>query len=180
MLFQKKIVAALTSKRLFIAPLAFALSLGVTAIEAQAAVPVIAVQTAVGLADGVLYYLDGQKVSKEVFDKVAPGDIASVNVLKGASVRQVLGNNVVETQAILVTTKANQSTAAVVELNKKLNRSIELASKLLLVDGKEVSRAEFERLLPAQIQQITVLTPKKAVEAYGEKGKNGAALITTK
>ncbi|QIL76609.1 hypothetical protein [Hymenobacter sp. HDW8] len=137
------------------------------------------VQTAVGLPDGILYYIDGQRVNKEDLDKISPNDIASMNVLKGPKVRAVLGN-VSETQAILITTKANENSAAVVALNKKLNSSADIAGKLLLIDGKEVTRTEFERMVPSQIYQITVLSPEKAVEAYGEKGKNGAAIITTK
>jgi predicted peptidase len=176
---RKKTVVSCVAKCLLISPLVIAVSFSAAVPAAYAAAPTAVAQGAVGLPDGVLYYLNGQKASKYTIENLAPENIAHMNVLKGGSVQQVLGN-VPEKQAILVTTKGNESAAAVVELNKKLNRSVVLADKLLLIDDKEVTRAEFERLLPSQIQQITVLSPEKAVEAYGEKGKNGAAQITTK
>ncbi|SMB84256.1 hypothetical protein SAMN00120144_0826 [Hymenobacter roseosalivarius DSM 11622] len=179
---RKKIVVGRVAKCLLVSSLVVALSFSIVAPVAPvayAAVPTAVAQSVAGLPDGVLYYLNGQKVSKEIVEKIAPETIASMNVLKGPGVQQVLGN-VPEQQAILVTTKGKENAAAVVELNKKLNRSVDLAGKLLLIDGKEVTRAEFERVLPAQPQQITVLTPEKAVEAYGEKGENGSASITTK
>ncbi|MGY2130624.1 M56 family metallopeptidase [Hymenobacter sp. HD11105] len=150
----------------------------VTGVFASTPDAVPPVQNAAGIADDLLYYLDGKKVSKTVTENIAPESIASINVLKGERVRQVLGN-VSETRAILITTKANENAAAVIDLNKKLNRSVKLAGKLLLVDDKEVTQAEFERFLPAQIRQVTVLTPEKAMLAYGEKGKNGSVQILT-
>ena len=179
MINSKKIVTNRLIKGLFISPLAIALCVSAVASSTYAAAPVGVMQNAAGLPDGVLYYLDGQKSTKEIVEKLAPETIASLNVLKGPSVQRVLGN-VAEKQAILVTTKGKENAAAVVDLNKKLNRSIDLSSKLLLIDDKEVTQAEFERLLPSQLQQITVLSPEKAVEAYGEKGKNGSVSITTK
>lgn len=132
-----------------------------------------------GLPDNILYYLDGQKTSKVAVEGLNPADIANMNVLKGASVGKVLGN-VSEPRAILITTKANLNAPAVIVLNKKLNRNIDLTDKLLLVDEREVTRTEFERLLPTYTRQVTALEPEKAMEAYGEKGKNGSVQILTK
>lgn len=157
----------------------FVVATGVVGSAAQAQTPTALVRQSVGLPDEVLYYLDGQKINKAALEALNPSDIASMNVLKGAQVREVLGE-VSETQAILITTKVNENSAAVVALNKKINSSINLNGKLLLVDGKEVSRAEFSRLLPSQIYQMTMLSPEKAVEAYGDKGRSGSVQITTK
>ncbi|QNP53242.1 hypothetical protein H9L05_06320 [Hymenobacter qilianensis] len=164
---------------MFISSLVVAVNVSAAAPAAYATVPTTVVQNAVGLPDGVLYYVDGQKVSKEVAEKMNPASIAMVNVLKGATLRQIVGN-VPETQVILITTKGNENAALVVELNKKLNRSVDLTNKLLLVDGQQVTLTEMERLLPSQLQQVTVLSADDAVKAYGEKGKNGSVSITTK
>lgn len=49
---------------------------------------------------------------------------------------------------------------------------------LILVDG--VERASTSDINPNQIESITVLKDKEALKQYGEKGKNGVLLITTK
>lgn len=49
---------------------------------------------------------------------------------------------------------------------------------LLLVDGKEMEYTKLADLGAENIQSIVVLKDKKALEAYGEKGKNGVILIT--
>ena len=166
-------------KRLSIGLLVVAASANAIVPAAYAAVSTAVVQRSTDLPDNALYYLNGQKVSKEVVEKIEPSTIASMNVLKGPSLRQILGH-VPEAQAILITTKGNEIAAAVVELNKKLNRNVDLSNKLLLLDGKEITRTEMEQLLPSQLQQVTVLSPQDAVKAYGEKGKNGSVSITTK
>ncbi|MDR0661076.1 MAG: hypothetical protein LBG19_09825 [Prevotellaceae bacterium] len=49
---------------------------------------------------------------------------------------------------------------------------------LLIVDGKEID-GEF-RINPKNVKSMSVLKDKDAEEKYGERGKNGVILITTK
>lgn len=49
---------------------------------------------------------------------------------------------------------------------------------LLILDGKEI--ASLNGVKPDDIESISVLKSKSAVELYGEKGKDGVILITTK
>jgi len=53
---------------------------------------------------------------------------------------------------------------------------------LNIIDGKEVTKEEAVKLQqdPEHIQSISVLKGETAVEKYGEKGKNGAMIFTTK
>ncbi|THD66538.1 M56 family peptidase [Robertkochia marina] len=51
---------------------------------------------------------------------------------------------------------------------------------LMIVDGKETEKDVLKDMDPDQIDKIEVLKGEKAIEKYGEKGKNGAMLITTK
>ncbi|MDP2112885.1 MAG: TonB family protein [Bacteroidota bacterium] len=51
---------------------------------------------------------------------------------------------------------------------------------LYIVDGKEIPKDEIEKIIPQNIDHIDVLKNKTAVEKYGEKGKDGVVLITTK
>ncbi len=53
---------------------------------------------------------------------------------------------------------------------------------LYIIDGKEVTKEEAEKLQQhsENIQSISVLMKETAVEKYGEKGKNGVMIFTTK
>ncbi|TYA92108.1 M56 family metallopeptidase [Seonamhaeicola marinus] len=51
---------------------------------------------------------------------------------------------------------------------------------LFIVDGKESSIEETNKLLPEDIEHIEVLKGNAAKDKYGEKGKNGVIEITTK
>jgi len=53
---------------------------------------------------------------------------------------------------------------------------------LNIIDGKEVTKEEAVKLLqdPENIHSISVLKGETAVEKYGEKGKNGVMIFTTK
>ncbi len=63
------------------------------------------------------------------------------------------------------------------EINKK-NKSID--NVLFIVDDKIVSKEIVEKYDPNDIETITVLKDKAAIETYGEKGKNGVIIIVTK
>ena len=54
------------------------------------------------------------------------------------------------------------------------------ASPMVLIDETEVSTETMNKLDPQQIESITVLKDMSATAKYGEKGKNGVILITTK
>ena len=51
---------------------------------------------------------------------------------------------------------------------------------LYLVDGKELTTEEFKKISPKDIQSINILKDGAATDKYGEKGKNGVVIITTK
>lgn len=51
---------------------------------------------------------------------------------------------------------------------------------LFIVDGEEVSKEKFRELDPKQIESMTVLKDKPAIEKYGDKAKDGAIVIKTK
>ncbi|RYZ45833.1 MAG: hypothetical protein EOO14_25270, partial [Chitinophagaceae bacterium] len=54
------------------------------------------------------------------------------------------------------------------------------ASPLFILDGKEVTKEEIEKLNPNTIQSVNVLKEASATAIYGEKGKNGVLIIQTK
>ena len=51
---------------------------------------------------------------------------------------------------------------------------------LMIVDGKEVEGGSIEDIDPENIETVNVYKGDKAIEEYGEKGKNGVVVIKTK
>lgn len=51
---------------------------------------------------------------------------------------------------------------------------------LYIIDGKEVSKNKFANIKPNSIESVNVLKGKSAIKMYGEKGKDGVIIITTK
>ena len=58
--------------------------------------------------------------------------------------------------------------------------AINFADKLIIIDGKEATQKELRKLSADKIQSISNLGSFEAEKKYGDKGKNGAVLITTK
>lgn len=55
-----------------------------------------------------------------------------------------------------------------------------LSEVLIILDGKEISKAEMDKLNPGSIKSITVLKDKSATELYGDRGAKGVIVITSK
>jgi len=53
-------------------------------------------------------------------------------------------------------------------------------SVLVLLDGKEIPFSKMSEINPDTIKSISVLKEKAELEQYGEKGRNGVILITSK
>lgn len=51
---------------------------------------------------------------------------------------------------------------------------------LLIVDGKELKDGSIDDISPDTIESVNVYKGDKAIEKYGEKGKNGVVIIKTK
>jgi TonB-dependent SusC/RagA subfamily outer membrane receptor len=62
-----------------------------------------------------------------------------------------------------------------INLNKKNNKK-----PLIYIDEKKSDKQQLSNLKPEDIKSMSVLKDEKAIKAYGEEGKNGIILITTK
>ena len=58
--------------------------------------------------------------------------------------------------------------------------SSENEKPLYIIDGKETSSKEMKEIKPDSIEKMEVLKGKSATDKYGDKGKDGVILITTK
>ena len=87
------------------------------------------------------------------------------------------GKGVVEKHHVIYTD------AKIVRLTGNDDKSVSVVTEpLLIVDGKETSPEDFAKINSETIDHIDVLKAgsKAAEEMYGEKGKNGVIIVTTK
>ena len=69
------------------------------------------------------------------------------------------------------------------EVNKneeKVVTNISESTQLYIVDGKEVSKEQLKAIASESIANMSVLKNEEAIKQYGEKGKNGVIIVTTK
>ena len=64
--------------------------------------------------------------------------------------------------------------------SSQTQNSQQIDNALFIVDGKEISKEEFNKIDPKTIQALNVLKNESATKLYGDKGKNGVVLITLK
>ncbi|WP_340111630.1 gliding motility-associated C-terminal domain-containing protein [Maribellus mangrovi] len=106
-----------------------------------------------------LYVVDG-KVQPDI-EYLNPDGIQSIDVLKGESATSAFGD-LGKNGVIIITTKKPSMTDA-----------------LVIVDGKKYD-GEINDISPEEIESISVLKGSAATEVYGEAGKNGVIIITSK
>jgi hypothetical protein len=51
---------------------------------------------------------------------------------------------------------------------------------LIILEGKEISKEEMQKIKPENIKSMEVLKGESAIEKYGDKGKDGVIIITKK
>lgn len=143
------------------------------------------------LAGNPLFIVDGKEAKS--IQNINPNDIENVNVLKGESATKIYGEKG-KNGVVIVTLKGGKKQSMIIstkemsekDLNKnplKLGKSalVPMSENVLyILDGKEISAKEMQEVKPGNIDNITVLKDKSATELYGEKGKNGVVIITTK
>ncbi|WP_346858989.1 carboxypeptidase-like regulatory domain-containing protein [uncultured Draconibacterium sp.] len=107
--------------------------------------------------------LDGKKYEGDVSD-IDPETIEKMEVLKNESATKLYGPEAKD-GAIIITSK------------NKLNFGDK--SPLIFIDGVK-STKDMNDIDPDQIQSINVIKDASAIETYGNEGKNGVILISTK
>lgn len=110
-----------------------------------------------------MYIVDGKPVQD--VKSINPEDIESISVLKGAEAAALYGTKGGKNGVILVTTKSKADFSS--------------TEPLILLDGVKYS-GEMDDIDPESIQAVDVLKDASSIAPYGEEGKNGVILITTK
>ena len=115
-------------------------------------------------ANEPLLIVDGKEWEGGI-SSISPNTVESFTVLKGQSAIERYGEKA-KNGVVIVTTKLHQF--------KKVDNA-----PLIFVDGEEWE-GDIEDISPDTIESITILKDQSAVEKYGEGGKNGVVIITTK
>lgn len=123
-----------------------------------------------------IYVLDGEVQPKNspVINKISPEDIESVNIIKGEVAEKTYGDKGKNGVVVIATRKKNSEYMISREGLKNFQG-------LIIVDGEEIDRQKLDEKLNAEnIESIDVLKNEHARKIYGEKGRNGVIVITTK
>jgi len=157
--------------------------------------------------DKPLIIVDGKKYSSSI-NEINPEQIESISVLKDASAVKIYGEKGKNGVVVVTTKRTNKSSDNLntdsINIQSKVNINIgdsaiyrgvyttcspanqnriivhgsSIDSPLYIVDGEETD--SIENLSAGDIQSISVLKNESAAKIYGEKGKNGVVIITTK
>ena len=116
-----------------------------------------------------------------LFSRVQDVSTAKVNDLA-----EIAETKVVKSKEVTSVVRVQQADTLNPKKAKKQDVKVTISSitaldkPLLVVNGKEIDSSILGALDPDKIDHITVLKDKKALELYGEKGKDGVILITLK
>ena len=131
----------------------------------------------------VLTFVDGKEVSEEEQKNIDPKQIESVSVLRKKEFTDKYGEKG-KNGVILITLKNDDPTKTIkLQSNSPLNFGDEKIfgmQPLIIVDGVGSKPQNANNIPPEKIESITILKDESATKIYGDKGKNGVILITTK
>ncbi|QDA59870.1 M56 family metallopeptidase [Hymenobacter jejuensis] len=155
------------------------------------------------LPDNLLYFVDGQEVSKEKLTQMDPAHIASMNVLKGEAFQKAFGSTAAGVVSVI--TKGNENSESVLNFNQKYGISLQpaaskagatqvtikgtagdhstdasLANSLIVIDGQEATNEALRAISPERIESVKVYKGEAAEKEFGAKGKNGVIVVATK
>lgn len=152
MLNQPASTSGQLGRYLLAAPLVMALALGYSAAHAQV-VPTPA-PAEKPLPQNITYYVDGQKADKDILSKIQPDAINSINVLKSAQQQQIFGTSTTD-GAVVVTTKANASSPAVLALAKRVEAVVPMVGPTPeQTAGMEAAKAYMAKNYPTAKMQM--------------------------
>jgi TonB-dependent SusC/RagA subfamily outer membrane receptor len=136
-----------------------------------------------------LYILDGKPMKSKTLKTIDPEDIHSISVLKDASATAIYGEDG-KNGVILIESKKNaKSDKSFVVLDKEDDIHFPKVrikgvrgekAPLYILDGKPLDSQNLKAMHPDEIESVSVLKGESAEAIYGEEGKHGVIIISTK
>lgn len=124
-----------------------------------------------------LAIMDGAFVSVDVINKLNPKRIKSLNVLNAKQAFEKYGTKG-RYGAIEVISQPEMKEIFLIRSQDSL--IAEKVKPLYILNGIEAESIRFDSLKPSDIKAIHIKKGEEAKKIYGDKGKNGVILITTK
>jgi TonB-dependent SusC/RagA subfamily outer membrane receptor len=145
----------------------------------QALSPTVRITGIASVSDPIIF-IDGVQQPKddEGWKKIDPNTIESIHILKDQSATALYGETA-RHGVIFIVTKKNSSSAFA--RTGEMNLDIETFEGLVYLDGQQLTRGTIDSYIKAEnIESINILKNDEAVKLYGEKGRKGVILITSK
>jgi len=135
-----------------------------------------------GDKEHVWVHKNDDNVNVEIIEIIEGSDDASKNVFiikkDGDQTFKIKEDNASEN--VFIIEKDHEGAIEKKVLKTSFISSDSTEKPLIILDGKEISMEEMEKISPDNIENITVLKGDSATKKYGEKGKNGVIQITKK
>jgi beta-lactamase regulating signal transducer with metallopeptidase domain len=120
-----------------------------------------------------LIFLDDKRISYEEINKHSPQEL---KVIEGEEAVLKYGKEGKNGVLLYYTTIQD----AKPDYNTKLRSTTSKKNPLIILDGKIISKEEFEHIKPDSISSIAVLTDKTATDKYGDFGMDNVIEVTLK
>ena len=145
------------------------------------------------LSDNVRYPAEAQK--KQIQEKITvkfvvekDGSVSDVQAIRGKD--KSLKQEAVRVVSMLPKFQPGSQKGVpvrvyyVVNINFKLQiakpQKLLIENALIVLDGKEISYSDYQKIDMKTIKSTDVLKDQSAIERYGDKGKNGVIILTSK
>lgn len=128
-----------------------------------------------------LYLLDGVEIDPQKMN-VKPDDIESIDVYKDKTATDLYGVKAKNGAVVIISKKNAKSADSGMSVQKTgmIDSKDSKEQPIYFLDGVLIDKIKMDAINPDDIQSINVLKDKSATAIYGEKGKNGVVLITSK
>lgn len=110
----------------------------------------------------VYYVLNGKQITKEQFEKLPDGKAVTKTQTNGQPGYYKLDDE------------------AMKPVFEKIRNPKPESPPLIILDGKEIAQGAMEKIDPEIIASMSIFKDGSAIKKYGEKGRNGVILITSK
>jgi TonB-dependent SusC/RagA subfamily outer membrane receptor len=116
-----------------------------------------------------LILFDGKEITKEEMNRIPSEQIESISVFKDKAASDIYGEKGV-------------NGVIVIKLKKEEKQEMDFKDKnpLILLDGKEITKEEMNKIPSEQIESVWVFKDKSVIAVYGEKAADGLVVIKLK
>jgi hypothetical protein len=124
-----------------------------------------------------LAILDDTFVTLDKINQLNPTSIKTLNVLDAKEAVDKYGN---KAKYGAIEVESNTAIKKMVMMRVTNVKKEDQVNPLYVLNGVAVASVVFDSLMPSDIKEITIRKDVEAKKLFGEKGKNGVILITTK